>query len=112
MKQNELLYIVVSLFVIVVLWIGFNLFHTYASSTVTDTQTTQVTPITPIFQKEILTKIKARPKVEPLFDSDKVSASVSAVTPTPTKPGQSVKVTPTTPVAGSASSSASGGAKR
>lgn len=103
MKQNDLLYIISSVFILAVLWIAFNLYHAHTTSTITDIQNAQVVPISPTFQKEVINQLKSRAKVDPLFESSTIAASPSGVTPTPT-----LRVSPTSP-AGSASSSATGG---
>lgn len=100
MKQNDLLYIVISIFVLSLAWIGFSVYHARVNSTITETQNIQVVPIEPHFNKEIISKLKERAVVDPLFEASGPSATRSA-TPSP-----AVSVTPlATPAAGTASAS-------
>ena len=98
-RQNDLLLLVISIFVIVVIWIGTNLYHAFVTSTITETQNIQVTPIEPNFDREVLEKLKARTVVDPLFEADSIAASTPA-TPTP-----SVSIRPSVSPAASPSSS-------
>jgi hypothetical protein len=102
MKQNELLLLVVSIFIVTVFWIGLSIYHAHANSTITETQNIQVEPITPHFNREVIEKLKARRVVDPLFDSIPAPATQAAtVTPTVTP---SALVTPAaTPASASGS---------
>ena len=87
-RQNDLLLLVISIFVIVVIWIGTNLYHAFVTSTITETQNIQVTPIDPQFDREVLEKLKSRTVVDPLFEADSIAAS------TPATPSPSISVRP------------------
>lgn len=93
MKQNELLIIVISIFVLSAIWIVANLYHAYTTSTVTADQNAQIVPIDPHFNTAIIQTLKTRTKVDPLFQAapQVVQASPSA---TPTVSHIPLKVTP------------------
>ncbi len=80
MKQNELLILIISCFVISVVWIISNLIHAQATSTFTETQNIQILPIEPHFNAGIVTMLKERTTVEPLFESTKVSSTSPLLT--------------------------------
>lgn len=73
MKQNraqkDILYISISIFVLVVLWIGFNLYHAYVTSTIAPDLQLQIAPIDPKFDTEIINKLKTREKIAPLYEN-------------------------------------------
>ncbi len=79
--QKDILFILGSSFVVVVAWIGFNLYHIYITSTVSDEIQVQLTPINPTFDKDLIRELKSREKINPAFDKQP-SASRSATTPT------------------------------
>jgi len=87
-RQNDLLLLAISIFVIVVIWIGTNLYHAFVTSTITETQNIQVTPIDPHFDREVLEKLKSRTVVDPLFEADSITASTHAI------PSPSVSIRP------------------
>ena len=79
-KQKDILFIVISSFIVVAAWIGFNLYHIYVTSTVSDDLQLALTPINPDFDKQTLQHLKSRKNINPLFQSP---ISSSAATPTP-----------------------------
>lgn len=86
-RQNDLLILVISIFIIALIWIGTNLYHAFVTSTITETQNIQVSPIEPNFDREVLEKLKSRTVVDPLFEADSIAASTPA-TPTPSVTGR------------------------
>lgn len=90
--QKDILYISISSFVLVVLWIGFNLYHAHATSTIAPDLKLQIAPINPRFDTAIINKLKTREKIAPLYEARDASPSAT-VTITP---AESVTVTPST----------------
>lgn len=100
MKQNEILYLVISVFVVTVFWIGLSIWHAHVNSTISDTQNIQVQPISPHFNRKIIEKLKTRKVVDPLLSP--IPASISATVQPTVSPKPS-----TTPVATPAPTSGS-----
>lgn len=84
--QKDILYISISSFVLVVLWIGFNLYHAYATTTITPDLQLEIAPIAPKFDTEIINKLKTREKIAPLYELRNASSS-STITPIPATEG-------------------------
>lgn len=77
MKQKDILIILALLFVFIVAWIGGNIYHSIASSTISETLNRDISPITPDFDMETVNKLKLRQKINPSFE-------LGNITPTPT----------------------------
>jgi hypothetical protein len=78
-KQKDILFILISSFIVVVAWIGFNLYHIWATSTVSQDVQAELTPIDPVFDPQTIEQLKTRENINPLFESQ---ASASATLPT------------------------------
>lgn len=72
--------ILVPAFILTVLWVLFNVYHNYISSTITDPLTHQIIPIEGSFDSDTIEEIKQRKRVEP---ANEIVIEVSE-TPTPT----------------------------
>jgi len=81
--QKDILYVSISSFVLVVLWIGFNLYHAYVTSTIAPDLQLEIQPIDPTFNTEIIKKLKAREKIAPIYEFKNATPEAS-VTPLPT----------------------------
>lgn len=77
MKQKDILIILALLFIFVIAWIGGNIYHNIASSTISETETRDISPITPTFDTKTVNKLKLRQKIPPSFE-------LGDITPTPT----------------------------
>ena len=77
MKQKDILIILALLFVFVAAWIGGNIYHGIASSTISETETRDISPITPTFDTKTVNKLKLRQEIFPSFELENI-------TPTPT----------------------------
>ena len=75
--QKDILYISISSFILVVIWIGFNIYHIQTTTKISQEIQLQLDPIEPTFDYETLNKIKARSKVLPLYELQ------TSVTPSP-----------------------------
>lgn len=78
-KQKDILFIFISSFIVVAAWIGFNIYHIWATSTVSEDLQLELTPIAPAFDDQTMGQLKTRENINPIFASQ---ASASAV-PTP-----------------------------
>lgn len=85
-RQKDLLFVLVSSFILVIIWIGFSIYHKAVTSTISEDLQTQVVPINPNFDTDALKKLKSRVQISPAIGiTGTPSASVSATTtPTPT----------------------------
>lgn len=85
--KNDLVIILITSFILIVCWIGFNIYNKSVSSTIDDTLGKEILPIPPKFDTATIDTLKNRQKVSPLFTlTQSTDASESALTPTPTKP--------------------------
>ena len=84
-KQKDILFILGSSFVVVVAWIGFNIYHIYVTSTISEEIQVQLSPINPNFDKDMIRELKTRDKVVPLFEKQETaSRTATTLSPTPT----------------------------
>ncbi|HEX8931684.1 MAG TPA: hypothetical protein VF810_00845 [Patescibacteria group bacterium] len=82
---NDILFISVSLFIIVVLWVFSNIYHAYVTTTISPDLQLQITPIDPNFDTATLSKLKSRQVIVPLFDALNPAATpAGTLTPAPT----------------------------
>jgi len=54
MKRKDILMILVPIFIIVVFWIGFSIYHGIVSSTISEVENLQITPISPDFDTKTI----------------------------------------------------------
>lgn len=80
MKGKELLFIVISSFILTVIWIASNVYHSYVTSTIDPLLQIQIQPISPDFDSATIEKLKKRVKINP---ENTATANVQA-SPTPT----------------------------
>jgi hypothetical protein len=79
MKRNEIIIILVSILTVVVLWIGSNIYHNSATTTVTNIENLQILSINPGFDVNTINQLKKREKLTPFYKE-----STNSATPTPT----------------------------
>ena len=77
MKRKDILIILVLLFVFVVAWIGGSIYHSIATSTISQTTNQDISPINPTFDTKTVSKLKQRQKINPSFE-------LGDILPTPT----------------------------
>lgn len=65
--KQDILFVLTSSFIVVVAWIGFNIYHIWVTSTIDEQVQAQLDPIDPNFDTTILQKIESRTKVDPSF---------------------------------------------
>ncbi len=95
-KKIDILFILISSFIVVVAWIAFNIYHIYITSTISQTIQAQLIPISPLFDPTTIKQLKTREDIAPIFDIQtnvQTNASQAATTPTPAS--YSAQVTPT-----------------
>ncbi len=66
MKQRHLALILVPAFILTILWVIFNVYHNYVSSTITDPLTYQIIPIEGKFDGKTIEEVRQRKRVNPL----------------------------------------------
>lgn len=77
MKQKDILIILVLLFIFVVAWIGGSIYHSIASSTISEATNEDISPIMPTFDTKTVNNLKERQKINPSFE-------MQGIIPTPT----------------------------
>jgi len=93
MKGKELLLIALSSFLLTVIWIASNVYHSYATSTIDSLLQAQIIPIAPNFDATTIENLKER---QPITPSD---SSVVAATPSPSiSPSPSINITEELPL--------------
>ena len=101
--KNDLFIILITSFIVIVCWIGFNIYNHAVSSTIDETLKEQITPITGSFDTATVERLNQRTKVSPLYQ-------LEVVTPTPTpsefdsflSEDEEISITPTQSSTGSA----------
>ncbi len=88
--EKDILFVLISSFVLTVAWIGFNLYHKWATSTISSSLQIQIKPIEPDFDLKTLEKLKTREKISPVSEAKSLSPTVSPTgtapqAPTPTQ---------------------------
>lgn len=82
--RKDVLFLSISFFVMVVAWVGFNLYHTWVTSTISADLQMQIQPIDPTFDMATINQLKKREKIVPLFELTGLQASAAAdLIPTP-----------------------------
>jgi len=94
--QKDFLFLSSSLFVVVMAWIGFNLYHAWVTSTISADLQLQIIPIQGRFDTVTLEKLKTRKKIAPVFTSSSLIATPTAsLSPTPSESVPTITGTPT-----------------
>jgi len=78
MKQRDILFILIPTFLLVVLWVIFNIYHNSIESTVSKTVSAEVVPISPDFDFQTIENLKKREVIQPLYEISPVNSSVPA----------------------------------
>lgn len=82
--KNDLVIILITSFILIVCWIGFNIYNKSVSSTIDETLAKEIQPIPPNFDTETIDALNKRERIAPLFSLTQTEeASESAPTPTP-----------------------------
>ncbi len=94
--QKDILFIFASSFVVTAAWIGFNLYHTWVTSTISPDLQLKILPIDPNFDMTTLESLKTRRQVPPTYEI----AGGSEPTPTASAAGKLTLPTEITPPTG------------
>lgn len=100
-KRGHVLFLLTSVFIVVVAWVGFSIYHSYVTSTISQDLQTAILPISPGFDTTALNKLKSRKSIAPVYQLVPSTAPVQAGSgSTSTESGQlTPQVVPTTGVA-------------
>jgi hypothetical protein len=69
MKRKEVLIILGSIFIFVIVWIGFTIYHNSIKSTISESTSMQISPISPNFDTSVINKLKQRQVVTPVYQT-------------------------------------------
>lgn len=86
MKQKEYLLLLGSILIIIIIWVIFNIYHNYTTSTIDPNENLIIIPIEGTFDQNTINQVKNRKRVEASLDSIiNLTASPSPkISPTPT----------------------------
>jgi hypothetical protein len=76
-KQKDILFILISSFILVVAWVAFNIWHIYVTSTINEHIQFQLTPINPTFDQQTMQQLKSREDINPSFVSQSIASGSS-----------------------------------
>jgi len=92
MKKNDILLILIPSFIFVLTWIGFSIYHNVITSTISEPLSMAITPITPTFDTGIITGLKSRQNVIPIYELNATAQNTTI----PASPSASpIIITPT-----------------
>jgi hypothetical protein len=83
MKQKDFLLIIISIFILTLLWVIFSIYHNYVTSTIKDPLTQQIISIEGKFNNTAINKIKERKKIDPFFETIYAPTPLPSLSPTP-----------------------------
>jgi len=83
MKRREIIVILTSIFILVITWIAFNVYHYSVTSTITPATEIQIRPINPSFDISVIDALKKRTQTEASVTD--VSSASASPSPTPTQ---------------------------
>ncbi|MFH1832751.1 MAG: hypothetical protein ABH816_01100 [Candidatus Levyibacteriota bacterium] len=96
MKQKEILWFLISTFILVVLWIVLSIYHNSVTSTISKPLAIQIMPIKPNFDKETINRLKERKVINPVLQLQEkifISPSPTASPPNITTIIPTIKIT-------------------
>ncbi|MGH7202852.1 MAG: hypothetical protein ACREHC_00215 [Candidatus Levyibacteriota bacterium] len=79
-RRKDILFILISSFIVVVAWISFNIYHIWITSTVSETIQPQLAPINPVFDPATIQDLKKREQIDPLFDKQQSTTQTPETT--------------------------------
>ncbi|HUD04508.1 MAG TPA: hypothetical protein VMR59_00780 [Patescibacteria group bacterium] len=101
MKKNDILLILVPSFIFALAWIGFSIYHSIITSTISEVLNVQITPIDPTFDTSAINSLKTRENVSPIYELS--SPTQSAIVPASSS-ASPIVINTTRPIVSSASS--------
>lgn len=90
MKQRDILFLVISTFVLILAWIGFSIYHNLVSSTITKPVEEKIIPINPTFDTRTIDILKERKNIEPIFQTKRNEATESTSIENITQPSETL----------------------
>jgi hypothetical protein len=81
MKQKDLFMILIPSFIVIVFWIGLTIYHNSVSSTIPPALNIQIRPINPNFDSKVITELKNRKEITPMFEAPGVTQSSPSAIP-------------------------------
>ncbi len=88
-KRKDVIFILWLTFITVAAWVGFNIYHIAVTSTIDQELQLQITPIDSNFDTDTINTLKARERIEPLYQ---FPDSIGVETASPTA---EILITPT-----------------
>lgn len=67
MKQKDIILLAVPLCILILVWVGVNVYHSSVRSTISEKLTTQIIPIAPTFNTQTIDALKKRQRVSGQF---------------------------------------------
>lgn len=77
--HRDVLSILISSFIVVVFWIGSNIYHIWATSTIDENVQNKLKPIAGSFDMQVLTNLKKRTQINPTYDKQVLPQSPTPV---------------------------------
>lgn len=82
MKQKDLLFVAISFFILILIYLGFNIYHNSVASTISEDTNIQISPIAPSFDDNTISDLKKRNNVNPAYQLIPIPSAL--LTPSPT----------------------------
>lgn len=73
MKRKDIIIILILLFIGIAAWIGSNIYHSAINSTISETINQDILPIAPVFDTEVINKLKQRQEINPSFELEAIT---------------------------------------
>lgn len=96
MYEKNFAIVLLSITIVVIAWVGFSVYHSFVTSTLDNSLTTQIMPIRKNFNPQVLDLLRQRMSTQPTYELDmsltqtEEASSEAVVTPevtaTPTEP--------------------------
>lgn len=84
-KQNDILFILIASFVVVVAWIGFSIYHIHVTTTISEHIQSQLVPIAGTFDAKTIQSLKTREDINPIFGAQAIASQSAPVQQTQTQ---------------------------
>lgn len=77
-QYQNLLYLIVPSFIVILAWIGFTIYNKRVATTITESQSLTIQPINSSFNKEVLNSLRKRKVVTPNLNLIKTDNQISS----------------------------------
>lgn len=100
-RQREIIILAISIFLVSIAWIGFDIYHNIVTSTISEPLQQAITDINPNFDTTVITQLKQRTYTDPIYFQGTASTSAKEQPATPSatitkQPSPSITPTVTT----------------